>query len=178
MMVVGAAMGEPMRCEWAGSDDECADSRGRVLFGLLALGEAQSGLPLRTVLHCREWSAGLRGDRACGGVDGRGPGVSAAGRGDHSQSGNGRECAGGDRGIWAAGLVPVELRRRAATGERGWVDGGIPAETDGSQVMSKALKRAGFRFVGPTICYAFMQANGMMNDHEVRCLRYEELTAK
>jgi DNA-3-methyladenine glycosylase I len=44
--------------------------------------------------------------------------------------------------------------------------------------MSKALKRAGFRFVGPTICYAFMQANGMMNDHEVRCLRYEELTAK
>jgi DNA-3-methyladenine glycosylase I len=48
----------------------------------------------------------------------------------------------------------------------------IPAETDESRVMSKELKRRGFRFVGPTICYAFMEAVGMVNDHVVSCFRY------
>lgn len=48
----------------------------------------------------------------------------------------------------------------------------VPAETDQSRAMSKALKKAGMTFVGPTICYAFMQATGMVNDHEVNCLRY------
>ncbi|MDA1093156.1 MAG: DNA-3-methyladenine glycosylase I [Acidobacteria bacterium] len=48
----------------------------------------------------------------------------------------------------------------------------IPAETDESRAMSKALKRRGFRFVGPTICYAFMQATGMVNDHLAGCFRY------
>ena len=38
--------------------------------------------------------------------------------------------------------------------------------------MSKDLKRRGFRFVGPTVCYAFMQATGLVNDHETRCFRY------
>jgi len=52
----------------------------------------------------------------------------------------------------------------------------IPAETAESQTMSKDLKRRGFRFVGPTICYAFMQATGMVNDHVVSCFRYDELT--
>ena len=47
----------------------------------------------------------------------------------------------------------------------------VPAETDVSITMSKALKRRGFRFVGPTICYAFMQAVGMVNDHEVGCAK-------
>jgi DNA-3-methyladenine glycosylase I len=51
----------------------------------------------------------------------------------------------------------------------------IPAETDGSRVMSRELKRRGFRFVGPTICYAFMQAVGMVNDHQVDCFRYPEV---
>ncbi len=41
--------------------------------------------------------------------------------------------------------------------------------------MSRALKTRGFRFVGPTICYAFMQAVGMVNDHLVGCFRYQEL---
>ena len=41
--------------------------------------------------------------------------------------------------------------------------------------MSKDLRRRGFRFVGPTICYAFMQAAGLVNDHTVDCFRYEEL---
>jgi DNA-3-methyladenine glycosylase I len=47
----------------------------------------------------------------------------------------------------------------------------VPAETAESQAMSKELKRRGFTFVGPTICYAFMQAVGMVNDHTVNCFK-------
>jgi DNA-3-methyladenine glycosylase I len=47
----------------------------------------------------------------------------------------------------------------------------IPAETAESRAMSKELKRRGFRFVGPTVCYAFMQAAGMVDDHTVDCFR-------
>jgi DNA-3-methyladenine glycosylase I len=58
----------------------------------------------------------------------------------------------------------------------GWRSlGEVPAETEESRAMSKDLKRRGFRFVGPTICYAFMQATGLVNDHVVDCFRYEEL---
>jgi len=53
----------------------------------------------------------------------------------------------------------------------------LPAETAESRAMSKELKRRGFRFVGPTVCYAFMQATGMVNDHVVSCFRYREVTA-
>jgi len=52
---------------------------------------------------------------------------------------------------------------------------GLPAETERSRAMSKALKRRGFTFVGPTICYAFMQSMGLVNDHAVGCFRYAEL---
>ena len=51
----------------------------------------------------------------------------------------------------------------------------IPASTSQSEAMSKELRRRGFRFVGPTICYAFMQATGMVNDHTVECFRYGEV---
>ena len=51
----------------------------------------------------------------------------------------------------------------------------IPAETPESKAMSKDLKVRGFRFVGPTVCYAFMQAAGLVNDHEVTCFRYREV---
>ena len=51
----------------------------------------------------------------------------------------------------------------------------IPAKTPQSEAMSKELRRRGFRFVGPTICYAFMQATGMVNDHTVDCFRYGEV---
>ncbi|HEY7562979.1 MAG TPA: DNA-3-methyladenine glycosylase I, partial [Gaiellaceae bacterium] len=51
----------------------------------------------------------------------------------------------------------------------------IPAETAESKAMSKELKRRGFRFVGPTVCYAFMQAAGLVNDHVTTCFRYREL---
>jgi DNA-3-methyladenine glycosylase I len=50
---------------------------------------------------------------------------------------------------------------------------GIPAQTAESQAMSRDLVQRGFKFVGPTICYAFMQAVGMVNDHTVDCFRYE-----
>ena len=53
--------------------------------------------------------------------------------------------------------------------------GDIPAETPESKSMSKALKGRGFRFVGPTVCYAFMQACGLVNDHVVSCFRYREV---
>ena len=51
----------------------------------------------------------------------------------------------------------------------------IPASTPTSETMSKELRRRGFRFVGPTICYAFMQATGMVNDHTTDCFRYGEI---
>ena len=51
----------------------------------------------------------------------------------------------------------------------------IPAKTNLSDTMSKDLKRRGFRFVGSTICYAFMQAVGMGNDHTTDCFRYQEI---
>src|SRR5262249_15032329 len=52
----------------------------------------------------------------------------------------------------------------------------VPATTAESDAMSKDLKRRGFTFVGPTICYAFMQAVGMVNDHLVGCFRHVELS--
>ena len=51
----------------------------------------------------------------------------------------------------------------------------IPAKTEISDVMSKDLKKQGFNFVGSTICYAFMQAVGMVNDHTVDCFRYKQI---
>ena len=51
----------------------------------------------------------------------------------------------------------------------------IPSSTSESEAMSKDLRKRGFKFVGATICYAFMQAVGMVNDHVVDCFRYEEL---
>ena len=51
----------------------------------------------------------------------------------------------------------------------------VPSSTAESEAMSKELRRRGFRFVGPTICYAFMQATGMVNDHTVDCFRYGEV---
>jgi DNA-3-methyladenine glycosylase I len=54
----------------------------------------------------------------------------------------------------------------------------IPAKTSESDAMSKELKGRGFKFVGSTICYAFMQAAGMVNDHEVGCFRYSEVSGE
>ena len=51
----------------------------------------------------------------------------------------------------------------------------IPAKTPESEAMSKDMKKKGFSFVGPTICYAFMQAVGMVNDHIIDCFRYDDI---
>lgn len=51
----------------------------------------------------------------------------------------------------------------------------IPAISEEAEEMSKSLKKIGFKFIGPTICYAFMQATGMVNDHLVSCFRYSEV---
>jgi len=53
----------------------------------------------------------------------------------------------------------------------------LPAETELSRALSKDLKKRGFRFVGPTVCYAFLQAVGLVNDHTVGCYRFRELAA-
>ena len=69
--------------------------------------------------------------------------------------------------LWSfVGGKPIINRRRAS--------GEVPAKTVESDLMSKTLKKRGFRFVGSTICYAFMQATGMVNDHLVSCFRYKE----
>jgi len=52
----------------------------------------------------------------------------------------------------------------------------LPAETDLSRTLSRDLKKRGFRFVGPTVCYAFMQSVGLVNDHVLDCFRFAELT--
>jgi DNA-3-methyladenine glycosylase I len=54
----------------------------------------------------------------------------------------------------------------------------VPAATDESDLLSKDLKRRGFKFVGSTIIYAFMQATGIVNDHLVTCFRHKTLTQK
>jgi DNA-3-methyladenine glycosylase I len=73
-----------------------------------------------------------------------------------------------DAYIWQfTGGKPIVNRRRSV--------GELPARTTESDAMSKDLLRRGFKFVGSTICYAMMQATGMVNDHAVDCFRYKEV---
>jgi DNA-3-methyladenine glycosylase I len=73
-----------------------------------------------------------------------------------------------DKYVWQfVGGRPITDRFRALSD--------IPATTAQSDAMSKELRRRGFKFVGSTICYAFMQAVGMANDHTVDCFRYDEV---
>ncbi len=74
-----------------------------------------------------------------------------------------------DKYIW--GFVAHEPKQNAWKWSKE-----VPAKTAESDAMSKDLKRRGFKFVGSTICYAFMQAVGMVNDHLVDCFRHGELT--
>jgi DNA-3-methyladenine glycosylase I len=78
------------------------------------------------------------------------------------------EAGSFDAYIWSfVGGSPIENRFRSL--------GELPAQTAESTAMSKDLKRRGFRFVGPTTCYSFMQATGLVNDHVVDCFRYREV---
>jgi DNA-3-methyladenine glycosylase I len=79
-----------------------------------------------------------------------------------------REHGSFDAYVWGlAGGRPRQNARRSVKD--------LPAETAESKAMSRDLVKRGFRFVGPTICYAFMQAVGMVNDHAVDCFRWREV---
>jgi DNA-3-methyladenine glycosylase I len=79
-----------------------------------------------------------------------------------------KEFGSFDRYVWGfVGGKPLQNSRKGKD---------IPARTAESDALSKDLQRRGFRFVGSTICYAFMQAVGMVNDHVTTCYRYRELT--
>ena len=151
----------------------------RHLFEMLTLEGAQAGLSWSTILRKRE---GYR--RAFAGFDAEavarfGPAdverlmgdagivrnrlkVESAVANAHAVLAVRQEHGSLDAFLW--GLVPGAPLRRG--------DGEVPAETAESRGMSMALKRAGFRFVGPTVCYAFMQAVGMADDHSPECFRY------
>ena len=157
----------------------------RALFELLILEGAQAGLSWTTILNRRQ---GYR--EAFAGFDL--PTVAAFGPDDVT-----RLLA--DAGIIrnrakvrsAIGNAQAALRVVAAQGSLdrylwSFVDGTpiqnrwerlgeLPAETDDSRAMSRDLRRRGFSFVGPTICYAFMQSAGLVNDHQIGCFRYAEV---
>ena len=155
------------------------------LFEMLVLEGAQAGLSWSTILRKRE---GYR--RAFAGFDAErvarfgardverllgDPGIVRNRLKVESAVANARavlavrdELGSLDPNLWTfVGGRPRRNRFRALSD--------IPAETDESKAMSKDLKRRGFRFVGPTVCYAFMQATGMVNDHVVACFRESQV---
>lgn len=184
-------MDERQRCGWV-SDDPLyiayhdgewgvPEHEDRALFELLTLEGAQAGLSWITILRKRENYRRL--------FDGFDPAVVAAydeARVEEllkdpgivrnrlkveSTVNNARkflsvqeEFVSFDRYIWrfVDGVPQVNLWRSHDD---------VPAQTPASEAMSKDLRRRGFRFVGPTICYAFMQAAGLVNDHIVDCFR-------
>jgi DNA-3-methyladenine glycosylase I len=157
----------------------------RALFELLTLEGAQAGLAWITILRKREAYrrafAGFeprkvaRFDRRRVASLLRNPGIVRNRAKVEGTVGNARallalaaDSGSFDRHLWSfVGGRPLLNRRRTLKE--------IPAETDESRAMSRDLKRRGFTFVGPTICYAFMQAAGMVNDHLVSCFRHRAL---
>ena len=180
------------RCGWAGDDplmqqyhDEdwgVPIHNDQALFELLVLEGAQAGLSWRTVLHRRE---GYR--IAFGGFDIAT--VAAYNDADRERLRNDARIIRNRAKIDAAiANAHATLKIQSEHGSLdtylwAFVDGEprvnafktlaeIPAQTDESRAMSKALKSYGFGFVGPTICYAFMQSAGLVNDHVMSCFRY------
>ena len=183
------------RCAWPGDDALMREYHDREwgvplhderkLFEFLILEGAQAGLSWRTVLRRREgYRAAFDGfdyeqvarygeaevERLLGdtGIIRNRAKVSSAIRNAQAFIEVRKEHGSFDRFVWQ--FVGGEPRRNAFTS----MDE-IPAETDQSRAMSKELMQAGFNFVGPTICYAHMQATGMVNDHLVSCFRYDEV---
>jgi DNA-3-methyladenine glycosylase I len=160
----------------------------RVLFEFLTLEGAQAGLSWSTILKKRE-----NYRRAFDGFDPARVARFTAKRVDRLLANPGivrhrgkiestisnakrfldvqREFGSFDRYVWhfVDGSPRVNNRRTL---------GDIPAHTAESDALSKDLTKRGFRFVGSTICYAFMQAIGMVNDHTMQCFRYGELQEK
>ena len=184
-----------IRCAWCGSDplylayhdrEWGVPNRDEVhLFEMLTLEGAQAGLSWITILRKREGYrrafASFDPERIArfGEVDVArllaDPGIVRNRLKVESTIGNARALlALHDQGrtlaelVW--GFVDGEPRQNV------WSSlSEVPASTPESERMSRALKRLGFRFVGGTICYAFMQAVGMVNDHTTDCFRHREL---
>jgi DNA-3-methyladenine glycosylase I len=153
----------------------------RLLFEMLILEGAQAGLSWRTILQRREtYRAAFdnfdarkiaRYDKRKAAALMKDPGIIRNRLKIAATIGNARaflaaqkEFGTFDKYIWS--FVGGKSRHnRRKKGER------LPAETAEAQAMSRDLKKRGFRFVGPTICYAFMQAVGMVNDHAADCFR-------
>jgi len=150
----------------------------RHLFEMLVLEGAQAGLSWSTILHKRD---GYR--RAFAGFDAKrvarfGPKDVERLMGDASIVRNRlkiESAIANAKAVLEAGNLG-ELVWSFVGGEpkvNAWKTiSEIPAETDESKAMSKELKRRGFRFVGPTVCYAFMQGCGLVNDHTTDCFRF------
>ena len=157
----------------------------RVLFEFLTLEGAQAGLSWSTILHRREgYRRAFAGwdPAAVAGFGGRDverllrdPGIVRNRRKIESTVSNARAIgevvdSEGSLDAFLWGFVGGEQRRNRF---RRLAD--VPAESEESRSMSAGLKHRGFRFVGPTICYALMQATGLVNDHVVDCFRSAEL---
>jgi DNA-3-methyladenine glycosylase I len=185
------------RCEWAGADplmmayhDEewgVPAHDDRRLFEFLVLEGAQAGLSWSTILRKRE-AYGAAFDRfdparvaaydeakvlelmGNAGIVRNGLKIRAAVRNARAFVDVQRQHGSFDTYIWQfVGGRPLQPRRATMRD--------VPATTSESDAMSKALKQLGFTFVGSTICYAFMQTVGMVNDHTVDCFRWHELMA-
>jgi DNA-3-methyladenine glycosylase I len=184
-----------VRCTWPGSDELYLSYHDhewgtplhdeRRLFEMLILEGAQAGLSWITVLRKREayraafdnfevQKVAAYDDRkvaellANPGIIRNRLKISAAIDNAKATLAVQKEFGSLDRYIWGfVGGKPITNAFKRGTP--------LPAETAESQAMSKDLKKRGFRFVGPTICYAYMQATGMVNDHLVDCFRYKEL---
>jgi DNA-3-methyladenine glycosylase I len=183
----------PNRCQWVPADDlrylayhdgewGVPSHDERHLFEMLTLEGAQSGLSWRTILYKRD---GYR--RAFAGFDAAKVARFTSAKverllTDPSIVRNRLKVESAVANARAIGALGVPLDEFLWS----FVDGTptvnrwrsldqIPGETDRSRAMSKELKRRGFRFVGPTVCYAFMQATGMVNDHTMGCFRWREV---
>ena len=185
-------MAELRRCDWVGDDPLMLAHHDqewgvplhddRQLFELLTLEGAQAGLSWSTILRRREGYRAAFADfdpnrvAAFGEADverllqdgciirNRQKILSTIGNAQHVLVAQ-RELGSFDRLVWS--FVPNGqpiVSRPASMGE-------LPAETRESQAMSKALRKRGFSFVGPTICYAFMQSTGLVDDHARGCFR-------
>jgi DNA-3-methyladenine glycosylase I len=186
------------RCAWAGTDPLSIAYHDRewgvplhddrALFELLVLEGAQAGLSWRTILgkraRYREVFAGFDPARvakfgarevarllADPGIVRNRLKVTAAIDNARAVLRLQREVGSLDRHLWSfVGGRPIQNRWRTARD--------VPARTAESDALSRDLARRGFRFVGPTICYAFMQATGMVNDHTVDCFRHRQLARR
>jgi DNA-3-methyladenine glycosylase I len=183
------------RCEWSGSDPGYIRYHDREwgvplhddrrLFEFLVLEGAQAGLSWLTVLKKRQNYRQAFGRFDPGVVAGYGPEKIAALLADSGIVRNRLKIASAVRNARAFLDIQAEFGSFDSYLWR-FVDGRpkqnrwkslaeIPDATGESRRLSQDLQRRGCNFVGPTICYAFMQAVGMVNDHIVSCFRYEEI---